>query len=72
MIDVKTACVRLRLAYESGLFRGPADPKIVSFAQSGVSQLILARCLSFLAPDDLFPLLLQAPEALPGADLDPP
>ncbi len=59
MIDPETACVRLQLAYRAGMLTQD-DPRIDAYLSSGVSQRHAARCLNFLAPNDLFEVLARA------------
>lgn len=62
MIDPETACVRLQLSYRAGMLTRN-DPRIDAYLSSGVTPRDAARCLNFLAPNDLFEVLARAASA---------
>ncbi|MEZ5960631.1 MAG: hypothetical protein R3C30_09435 [Hyphomonadaceae bacterium] len=59
MMDPETECLRLQLAHRHQLLL-PRDPRIGAFLRSGVSRRRAAQCLSFLPPQDLYELMMDA------------
>jgi hypothetical protein len=59
MVDSTTACARLRLAHKANLLREPGDERIAWYLKSNATDEEVGRCLDFLAPGELFHLLLN-------------
>lgn len=58
MLDPETACLRLQMSNRAHMLAAD-DARIDAYIGSGVSRRVAARCLTFLAPHDLFEALAR-------------
>lgn len=62
MLQPVPACERLRLVHAATPL-APDDPRIDAYLHSGASRRAAAQCLDFLAPEDLYQVLMAWPQA---------